>query len=129
MELNVLVVDDSKVMRSMISKTMHMSGIPVGEIIHAGNGQEGLEALKDNWIDLVIADINMPIMNGEEMIRRMKDSIDTRDIPIMVVSTEGSKKRIERIVEKGVIFVHKPFTPEIFRDNIKAITGIGANNE
>ena len=59
----------------------------------------------------------------------MKDSIDTRDIPILVVSTEGSKKRIDRIVEKGVIFVHKPFTPEIFRDNIIVITGIGASNE
>ncbi len=128
MEINVLVVDDSKVMRSMISKTMYMSGLPVGEIYQAENGQEGLDALKEHWIDLVIADINMPIMNGEEMIRRMKDGIETRDIPIMVVSTEGSKKRIERIVENGVIFVHKPFTPEIFRDNIQAITGIGVEN-
>ena len=129
MELNVLVVDDSQVMRSMISKTMHMSGLPVGEIYQAENGQEGLEALQNNWIDLVIADINMPVMNGEEMIIRMKENLETRDIPIMVVSTEGSQKRIDRIVEKGVVFIHKPFTPEIFRDNIQAITGIGADHE
>ena len=129
MELNVLVVDDSKVMRSMISKTMHMSGLPVGKIYQAENGQEGLETLKNNWIDLVIADINMPVMNGEEMIIHMKESIETRDIPIMVVSTEGSQKRIDRIVEKGVVFIHKPFTPEVFCDNIQAITGIGASHE
>jgi len=122
MELNVLVVDDSKVMRSIILKTMHMSGLPVGEIYQAENGQEGLETLKNNWIDLVIADINMPVMNGEEMIIHMKESIETRDIPIMVVSTEGSQKRIDRIVEKGVVFIHKPFTPEVFCDNIQAIT-------
>ena len=129
MELNVLVVDDSQVMRSIISKTMHLSGLPVGEIYQAENGQEGLEALQNNWIDLVIADINMPVMNGEEMIIRMKENIETRDIPIMVVSTEGSQKRIDRIVEKGVVFIHKPFTPEIFRDNIQAITGIGTDHE
>ena len=129
MELNVLVVDDSKVMRSMISKTMHMSGLPVGKIYQAENGQEGLETLKNNWIDLVIADINMPVMNGEEMIIHMKESIETRDIPIMVVSTEGSQKRIDRIVEKGVVFIHKPFTPEVFCDNIQTITGIGTSHE
>lgn len=129
MELNVLIVDDSKVMRSMISKTMHMSGLPVGEVYQAENGQEGLEAMKTHWVDLVIADINMPIMNGEEMITHMKENIETRDIPIVVVSTEGSQKRIDRIVEKGVVFIHKPFTPEIFRDNIQAITGIGVGHE
>jgi len=129
MAINVLVVDDSIVMRSMILKTMHLSGVPVGEIYQASNGQEGLETLKDHWIDLVIADINMPVMNGEEMIDRMQDSLVTRDIPVVVISTEGSQKRIEKLKEKGVTFIHKPFTPEAVRDTIKAVTGLGDNDD
>ena len=128
MAINLLIVDDSIVMRSMILKTMHMCGIPLGEIYLAANGQEGLETLEAKWIDLVIADINMPVMNGEEMIDRMQDNLTTRDIPVLVVSTEGSQKRIERLKEKGVTFVHKPFTPEVVRDIIKTITGVGENN-
>ena len=129
MALNILIVDDSTVMRSMILKTIHMSGIPVGEIHEATNGQEGLETLTEKWIDLVIADINMPVMNGEEMIDRMQENLDTRDIPVLVISTEGSQTRIERLKEKGVTFVHKPFTPEVVRDTVKAITGMVDNNE
>jgi len=129
MAINILIVDDSSVMRSMILKTMHMSGIPMGEIHEATNGKEGLETLSEKWIDLVVADINMPVMNGEEMIDRMQENLDTRDIPVLVISTEGSQTRIERLKEKGVTFVHKPFTPEFVRDTIKTITGMVENNE
>lgn len=129
MAINILIVDDSNVMRSIILKTMRMSGIQIGEIYQAANGQEGLEMLKENWIDIVIADINMPIMNGEEMIDRMQDDLYTRDIPVVVVSTEGSQKRIGRLKEKGVTFIPKPFTPEVVRDTIKTVTGMVENNE
>jgi len=129
MAINILIVDDSSVMRSMILKTMHMSGIPMGEIHEATNGKEGLETLAEKWIDLVVADINMPVMNGEEMIDRMQENLDTRDIPVLVISTEGSQTRIERLKEKGVTFVHKPFTPEVVRDTIKTITGMVENDE
>ena len=68
MSLNVLVVDDSAVMRAMIIKTLRLSGLPLGEVHEAANGQEGLGTLDEHWIDLVLVDINMPVMNGEEMI-------------------------------------------------------------
>ena len=129
MALNVLIVDDSGVMRSMILKTIQMSGIPLGEAHQAANGQEGLDALHQNWIDLVIADINMPVMNGEEMIERMSLKADTRDIPIIVVSTEGSETRIERLGEKGATFIQKPFSPETIRDTIRDVTGLGVDDE
>jgi len=60
MALNVLIVDDSVVMRTMVLKVLRMSGVPLGEVHQAANGQEGLAALDGNWIDLVLADINMP---------------------------------------------------------------------
>ena len=123
MAVNVLVVDDSSVMRAMITKTIRLSGLQLGEIHEAANGREGLEALDQNWIDLVIADINMPVMNGEEMIDRIQKNPDLKDIPIVVISTEGSKTRIERLQNKGARFIHKPFTPEIIRDTVKDFLG------
>ncbi len=125
MPLNVLIVDDSSVMRAMIIKTIRMSGLDLGDIYQAGNGQEGLDAARGNWVDLVVADINMPVMNGEEMIDQMKADPELSDLPTIVISTEGSATRIERLERKGVKFIHKPFTPEIIRDSIHALTGIG----
>jgi len=129
MALNVLIVDDSGVMRAMILKTMKMAGLSLGEVYQAANGQEGLDALGENWIDLVIVDINMPAMKGEEIIDNMKAKPDLADTPVVVISTEGSETRIERLREKGAKFVHKPFTPETIRDTIQEITGIGDGNE
>jgi two-component system chemotaxis response regulator CheY len=125
MAVNILIVDDSGVMRSMIAKTIRLSGLDLGEIHQAANGQEGLDALEQNWIDLVIADINMPVMNGEEMIDRMLEHPEFRDIAIVVVSTEGSKTRVERLQNKGARFIHKPFTPEAIRDTVKEFLGHG----
>ncbi len=129
MALNVLIVDDSGVMRAMILKTMKMAGLPLGEVYQAGNGQEGLGALGENWIDLVIVDINMPVMNGEEMIDAMRANPEYEKTPIVVISTEGSETRIERLRQKGTRFIHKPFTPETIRDTILEITGIGEGDE
>jgi two-component system, chemotaxis family, chemotaxis protein CheY len=123
MSVNVLVVDDSTVMRSMIIKTIRLSGLQLGEIHQAADGREGLEALRQHWIDLVVADINMPVMNGEQMIDRMLESPELKDIPIVVISTEGSKTRVERLQTKGARFIHKPFTPEVIRDTVKDILG------
>lgn len=129
MALNILVVDDSAVMRKMIIKTMGMCGIPIGEIKQAANGQEGLEELGKSWIDIVILDINMPIMNGEEMIDEMQQDPEIKNIPVIVISTEGSSTRIERLKEKGARFIKKPFTPEIIRDTIYEVTGVGEGDE
>ena len=125
MSINILVVDDSSVMRSMISKTIQLSGVNLNEIHQAANGQEGLEGLDQHWIDLVIADINMPVMNGEEMIDRMQENPEYQNLPVVVVSTEGSEIRVERLQEKGARFIHKPFSPEMIRDTIKDLLGDG----
>jgi len=129
MAINVLIVDDSKIMRTMILKTLQMTGIPMGEIFQAGNGREGLEALERNWIDLAIVDINMPVMNGEEMIDHMRGNPEMQDMPVVVVSTEGSETRIARLEEKGVVFVHKPFEAETIRDTILDLLKLEADDE
>ncbi|OQY45219.1 MAG: two-component system response regulator [Desulfobacteraceae bacterium 4572_87] len=118
MSINVLIVDDSRIMRTMILKTLQMTGISLGEVFQAGNGREGLESLEQNWIDLAIVDINMPVMNGEEMIDRMRANPEMKDLPAVVVSTEGSETRIARLEAKGAVFIHKPFQAETIRDTI-----------
>ncbi len=123
MKFNLLVVDDSRVMRSMIIKTVKMSGLLTGEVFQAGNGAEALDVLRDAWVDLALVDINMPVMNGEELVARMKALPDTVRVPVVVVSTEGSETRINKLREAGVEFVHKPFTPEQLRDVVLRVTG------
>ncbi len=129
MAINVLIVDDSKIMRTMILKTLQMSGIPLGEIYQAANGREGLTALEENWIDLAIVDINMPVMNGEEMIDHMRANPEMKDMAVIVVSTEGSETRIARLEEKGVVFIHKPFEAETIRDTIVALLKMEVGDE
>lgn len=124
MEFNVLVVDDSSVMRAMIIRTLKMSGLPLGEVHEAGNGVQALEALDENWVDLALVDINMPVMNGEELIDRVRDTPELRDLAVIVVSTESSVTRIEKVQRQGARFVHKPFTPEILREEVLAVTGV-----
>ena len=124
MGLNVLVVDDSAVMRAMIIKILHLSGLQLNEIHRAGNGEEALQRVDEDWIDLILLDVNMPIMNGEETLIRLRQNPESAELPVIVVSTEGSDKRIAALRELGAEFVHKPFTPEILREIIVQMTGV-----
>lgn len=124
MALNILVVDDSSVTRAMVIKTLKIAGLPIGEIYQAANGQEGLDQLEANWIDLALVDINMPVMNGEDMIMKVRENPEWENLPIVVVSTEGSQTRIERLQQKGAQFIHKPFSPETIREVVADITGL-----
>lgn len=124
MTLNMLVVDDSAVMRSVIIKTLRLSGLQIGEIHQAGNGVEALKVLSENWVDLALVDLNMPIMNGEELIDQVREDPETNDLNIIVVSTEGSETRINALREKNVGFIHKPFVPEDLRTMVYEMTGV-----
>src|SRR5215471_3147286 len=105
MALNVLVVDDSAVMRAMLIKTLRLCGVPLNEVHQAGNGAEGLKVLDRIHMDLALVDINMPVMNGEEMIARIRSNPLTTDLAVIVVSTEGSKTRIAALEKNGARFV------------------------
>lgn len=121
MPMNVLVVDDSAVVRSIIIKTLRLSGLPLGEVHQAANGLEGLDALTQHPVDLILVDINMPVMDGEEMIRQVRARSEWGGIPIVVVSTEGSETRIDRLQQSGARFIHKPFGVETVREVVREI--------
>jgi two-component system chemotaxis response regulator CheY len=125
MNLNVLVVDDSETVRLIIAKALRIAEVPISAIHEASNGKEALEILEKNWIDIVLTDINMPVMSGIEMIEKMfKDGL-LKTIPVIVVSTEGSTTRIEEFKSMGIkAFIHKPFTPEIIKSVVLDVLGV-----
>lgn len=127
MHFNVLVVDDSAVMRAMIVRTLRLSGLPLGEVHEAADGGAALARLRESWVDLMLLDINMPVMNGEEVVERLRADPETADLKIIVVSTDRSDARIERLAARGVAFVPKPFTPEALRDAVLLATGLSAS--
>jgi len=124
MSLDVLIVDDSAAMRSIIQKTLHICGLEIGNVYQAKNGQEGIEMLEENWVDLALVDINMPVMDGETMINLVRENPDFAELAIVVVSTESSETRIAQLQELDVKFIHKPFQPEILRETVYQLTGV-----
>lgn len=124
MGLNILVVDDRAVMRKMIIKTIGLCGIDIDTIYQAADGIIGLEILQYEWVDLLFLDVNMPVMDGIKMLDRVRENPETRDTPVLVVSTESNEGRIKSIYQKRAGFVHQPFTPEILKDKILDATGI-----
>ena len=98
MVLDVLVVDDSSVMRAVIIKAMRLSGLPLGEVHEAGNGQEGLQVLGEHRVDLAVVDLTMPVMGGEEMIDRIQQNAEIADLPLVVISSEGGHESVPILV-------------------------------
>lgn len=124
MAFNILIVDDSGTMRGMIKRTLQISGLDIGQVYEAGNGIEALAQMSVNAVDVVLLDINMPVMNGIQFIERVRDDERLRRIPVVIASTEGSDQRISGLLAAGAKgFVRKPFRPEQLRDVLTPIVG------
>lgn len=125
MSRDVLIVDDSMTMRQMVKKTMRMAGLDVGEVFEASNGIEALAQLAEHPVAVILLDINMPTMNGIQLLTRMKGNHRLKGIPIVIASTEGSQERIAQLEEFGAFgYVRKPFQPEQLRDVLKPLLGV-----
>ena len=125
MPLNIMVVDDSKTVRTIITKTLELARMPISSIYQAANGKEALEILDENWVDIVLTDINMPEMNGIEMIDKMQENGILDSIPVVVISTEGSTTRMKQLKQKGIsAYIQKPFSPEQIRDVVTNLLGL-----
>lgn len=124
MAFNVLIVDDSSSMRAVIRRSIKVSGFNVGEYLEAADGREALTVLNDQWVDIVLTDINMPHMNGMQLISEIKADAMLRSIPVVMVTTEGSEKRIQESVELGASgYIKKPFLPEDVKRTLSDIMG------
>lgn len=115
----VLIVDDSATTRSMITRVIRMTGVPVGSLVEASNGREAMEVMQNSTIHLVLADLNMPVMDGIAMIAEMRQNDRLKAIPIVVISAQPDEEQIERLKNAGVRgYLPKPFTPEGVREII-----------
>jgi len=113
---NILIVDDSSMMRAMLKRAVSLSGMPIGAIHEAPNGQDALAILEANPIDALFTDINMPVMSGTELLRQMA-ARGWNHIVRVIVSTDGSSARRDEVRDLDVrMYVEKPFAPEVIRD-------------
>ena len=125
MKLRVLIVDDSPAMRHMIRRTMMLSGIECGSCLEAADGAAALALLHREPVDLILTDINMPAMTGEELLERIEADHLLRHIPALVISTDATTFRIERMLSLGAQgYIAKPFSPETLRAEIERILGV-----
>ena len=116
MAYTLLIVDDSATTRGIIKKVLGLTDLDLGTLHEATNGQEGLAKLRETWIDLVLADLNMPVMNGTEMIAAMASDPVLRSVPVVVVSSEGNRTLLDSLAEQGVReVIRKPFEPALLR--------------
>lgn len=124
MAYTVLLVDDSETIREAMVRAFAMSRLPMDEILRAANGIEALGVLRERWVDIVLTDINMPTMGGEELVRAMKADTELSDIPVAVLSSDGSKARMDRLRGMGVVgYLRKPCRPETIRDLLHDVLG------
>jgi two-component system, chemotaxis family, chemotaxis protein CheY len=125
MAFTVLIVDDSPAMRSFVKRVLELSGFEMGTCFEAGNGSEALELLKNEWVDVILTDINMPVMNGEEFVQNLSAHESFHSIPVLVISTDRTDDRVRQMISLGAKgYVKKPFQPEELREELERVLGV-----
>ena len=124
MSYNVLIVDDSSITRKVVSRAVSLSGLNLGNIYEAKDGIEALEILNREWIDLVLADLNMPRMSGVELVEQMAADDRLEGTPVIVITSDRNQQRLSELIRRGVrTHINKPFRPETLRDALRSVLG------
>jgi two-component system chemotaxis response regulator CheY len=127
MAFNILIVDNSPAMRRVIRRVVDISGFDVGRYLEAGNGVEALVRLHSDWIDLVMTDINMPDMDGEQLLVELRRDPILTSIPVLVVSTDRSEARAKHMMSLGADgYISKPFLPATLSCGMHRLLGGGS---
>ena len=119
--MRILIVDDSSVMRKLITRGLRQAGFTVDDVVEAGNGEEALEQLRvTGGIDLILCDWNMPVMDGLVFVKSVRASIpEIKEIPIIMVTTEGGESKVNAAIEAGANgHIKKPFTPDVLKASL-----------
>lgn len=130
MSFNVLIVDDSNSMRAVIKKIITISGFQMDKCLEAGNGREAMELLAQNWVDVIVSDINMPEVNGLELLDQLSNNDMLKEIPVIMITTEGSEERMKEAFSRGAKgFIKKPFLPEEIKKVLYQVIGVGQDGQ
>jgi two-component system chemotaxis response regulator CheY len=114
-----LIVDDSSVMRKIVERSLRQAGIDLTQVFEAGNGAEALAALQANPVDLILCDINMPVMDGLEFVKQLSGVANAKDVPVVMITTEGSESHVVQALSCGARgYIRKPFTPDQVREQV-----------
>lgn len=127
MALNVIIVDDSAVMRTMLARALRASRLPLGEIHEAGEGRDALACLARHRIDLALIDLHMPGMSGAELLRHIRADARMADMPVLVISAEDRQAQLAELFAQGAAFLQKPFSVEALRSVVGQICACGGN--
>lgn len=122
--IRALIIDDSSVMRKIVERSLRQAGVSLAQVLEAGNGAEALALLKNQQVDLILSDINMPVMDGLEFVRQMKKEGLATNVPVVMITTEGSESQVVEAISSGARgYIRKPFTADQVKDHVIAILG------
>ncbi len=117
--LKILIVDDAAVMRKIIERALRQAGLDLVEVREAGNGAEALVEVQKGSLDIILSDINMPVMDGLEFLKTLPTIPAAKGVPVIVITTEGSEARVVEALSAGAKgYLRKPFTPEQVKERV-----------
>jgi two-component system chemotaxis response regulator CheY len=123
-KIQALIVDDSSVMRKIVERSLRQAGIELEKVLEASNGAEALAALHGNVVDLILCDINMPVMDGLEFVREATKLDSAKGVPIVMITTEGSESHVVQALTAGARgYIRKPFTPDQVKEHVLPVLG------
>jgi two-component system, chemotaxis family, chemotaxis protein CheY len=125
-KLKVLIVDDSAVMRKIVERALRQAGLDLTEVLEASNGAEGLVQVEKGALDMILSDINMPVMDGLEFLKNLATMESAKGVPVVMITTEGSEARVVEALSAGARgYLRKPFTPEQVKERVAPLLGGG----
>ena len=125
--ITALIVDDSSVMRKIVERSLRQAGINLTQVLEAGNGAEALAVLAKNRVDLILCDINMPVMDGLEFVKQLPAVPNAKGVPVVMITTEGSESHVVQALSLGARgYIRKPFTPDQVKEHVIPVLAVKA---
>jgi two-component system chemotaxis response regulator CheY len=125
MSLDILIVDDSAAIRKILQRVLRQTELPIGDVLEAGDGIEALAAIEGKKFGLILSDINMPNMDGIQLLTRIKGMESMKGVPIVMITTEGGQGKVMEAVRLGAAgYVRKPFTAEQIKETISSLLSL-----
>jgi two-component system, chemotaxis family, chemotaxis protein CheY len=123
-KLKVLIVDDSSVMRKIVERALRQAGLELSEVLEASNGAEALAQVEKGGLDMILSDINMPVMDGLEFLKNLAGVEAAKGVPVIMITTEGSEARVVEALSAGAKgYLRKPFTSEQVKERVTPLLG------
>jgi two-component system chemotaxis response regulator CheY len=117
--VQVLIVDDSSVMRKIVERSLRQAGLEIEKVFEAGNGAEALAIVTESKVDIILCDINMPVMDGLEFVKQLAGVENAKGVPVVMITTEGSEGHVVQALSAGARgYLRKPFTADQVKEHI-----------